>query len=52
MGDIFPGVVGWPNEFAVADEDTDVKAEAVLSVGDVDRGLELELELDREWVLK
>ena len=49
IGDMLPGFGGGPNEFAV-DEDTDVRAEAILRAGEVERGFEVELELDRECV--
>ena len=34
------------------DEETDVRADATLRAGEVDLGFELELELERECVLK
>ena len=34
------------------EEETDVRAEATLRAGEVDRGFELEFELERECVLK
>ena len=34
------------------EEETDVRADATLRAGEVDRGLEFEFELERECVLK